>query len=170
MEAARPVTRAGLLLLGGLLAAGCAVFQPAMLEVAPGHRPVLGRVELTGFVPPAGVVDIQKVDGTFGHELAIGLARSEFAIGLPPGTYRVVALHASRTQRNVSNETIFPLGLTFEVGPEAATYIGTLRIEAEFGDRVRVQVKDEYEDTLGALRARYGDLPPSAARRLMAAA
>ena len=168
MEAARPVRRACLLLLGALLApAACAVVGPAMLDVPPGHHAVLGRVELGGFVPPEGVVDLEKVDGTFGQQLPIGAGERDFAIGLPPGRYRVVALHAFRTQRNVSNETVFPLGLIFDVGPEPATYVGTLRIDAEFGDRVRVQVADEYDQTVGRLRARYRDLPATAARRLM---
>lgn len=159
--------RARLVGLCCLAATGCAAFQPAMLGVPPGQHAVLGRVELTGLAAPEGTVDIQKVDGTFGHELSIVLGRSEFAIALPPGAYRVARLRAFRYQKTVPDQTIWDLRLTFEVGPDPATYVGTLRIDLRFGQDARVRVEDEYEDTLRALRTRYGDLPPSAARRLM---
>jgi len=146
-------------------ALGCAAFGPTALDVPPGHRAVLGRVELSLPDTIQGTLDIVKDDRTFEVGLAVATGR-EFAVALPPGRYRIVRLRAAGDRQSYSNP-IWDLRATFEVGPEPAVYIGTLRIVATSGLAVRVTVHDEYEDTVRVLRRLYSDLPGAVARRLL---
>lgn len=158
------LTLAGSLML--VLLAGCAALWPGPLEVPPGHRAVLGRVDLAGFEVPQATLDIVKEDGTFNATVSAGPGRRDFALALPPGRYRVTRIVAIK-DRSTSSVSGWPLNLAFEVGPEPAIYIGTLRVGSTLGPAVRVSVVDEYEDTLRALRALYSDLPQPVTRRLM---
>lgn len=155
-----------LAVLWGLAALGCAAFGPTALDVPPGHRAVLGRVELTLPDATQGTLDIVKEDRTFAVGLTVTAGQPGFAVTLPPGRYRIVRLRAVGDRQSYSNP-IWDLRATFEVGPEPAVYIGTLRIVATSGLAVRVTVDDEYDDTLRALRRLYSDLPGVVARRLL---
>jgi hypothetical protein len=166
LEEAQPVRPAALVLVV-LAAAGCAAFGPAALDPLPGQRVVLGRVDVDGFETTDGLLQVVKVDGTFAEVVPFTNARRDFAVTLPPGQYRVTELRAVKDRDSTPSENVFPLRLAFEVGPEPATYIGTLRFNRRFGRDVRIEVLDEYEDTVRALRRLYSDLPPAAARRLV---
>ena len=72
--------------------------------------------------------------------------------------------------QTVPNVPVRYLAVGFSVGSEPATYIGTLRIRGDFGDRVRLEVRDDYERTVPALRGRYTDIPERVERALMKAA
>jgi hypothetical protein len=159
------VTRRGVL-LGAVLLAGCRAFGPAALDAPPGHRVVLGRVELDGFDAADGLLHMVKADGSFAESVLVTDARRDFAVSLPPGEYRISEVRAAKDRHSVPDVHVFPLRLVFQVGPEPATYIGTLRLDRRQGRDVRVQVRDEYEDTLRVLRRLYSDLPPSAVKRL----
>jgi hypothetical protein len=147
--------------------AGCAAFGPSDLDVPPGQRVVLGRLDVADFETPVAVVEIVKEDGTFGQELHAGPGRGEFAITLPPGRYRVVRVRGMKERSVAPSDALWPLRGAFEVGSEPATYIGTLRLASRLGSAPRVSVVDEYEDTLRVLRGLYRDLPSAVVRRLV---
>ena len=148
-----------------LMAAGCGVFGPVPLDVPPGHRAVLGRVDLSGEVTE-GALEIVKEDRTFEHALPVGPGPGAFAVVLPPGRYRIVRFRGAQ-QGKTFRDTLWDLELAFEVGPEPAVYIGTLRLVATYGRAPRVSVTDEYDATLRALRRLYSDLPGVVTRRLI---
>jgi hypothetical protein len=154
------------LTLLAVVAAGCATFGPADLDVPPGQRVVLGRLDVSDFETPSAVVEIVKEDGTFGQEIRGGPGRGEFAITLPPGRYRVVRVRGMKERSAAPADSLWPLRGVFEVGSEPATYIGTLRLASRLGSAPRVSVVDEYEDTLRVLRGQYRDLPTDIVRRL----
>ncbi len=159
---------ASALLLVGLAAVGCGAFRPAPLDLAPGQRVVLGRVDLSGFEAKEGLLEIVREDRAFEYALPVGRTAPEFAIGLPPGRYRLVRLRAGKDRASTPNQVAWDLGpLTFEVGADPVVYIGTLRFGSTFGRLVRVSVVDELEDTLRVLRRWYPDLPATAARALV---
>lgn len=153
------------LVLGGL--AGCAAVHRPVLDPAPGHHVVLGRLDLSRFEVPEGILEIVREDGTFEEAVRAGELRREFALTLPPGRYRVVRLRAFRDGRAVPTQAVWDLEATFEVGGAPAVYVGTLEVTAAPGSRPRLRVLDQYADTLGVLRGQYADLPAAVARRLM---
>jgi hypothetical protein len=110
-------------------------------------------------------LDIVRVDGTFDHALMVSPGHRDFAIVLPRGGYRIVALRGFKEPQE--EHVTWPLRVGFEVTPATTAYIGTLRISPNFGPTVRVSVVDEYEDTLRTLRGLYPDLPQTIVRRLM---
>lgn len=155
------------LFLAGLGATGCGALRPAPLDLAPGQRVVLGRVDLSGFEAQEGLLEIVRDDRTFEYALPVGRAPREFAIGLPPGRYRLTRLRAGKDRQGTPNQVVWDLvPLTFEVGADPAVYIGTLRFASTFGG-VQVSVVDELEDTLRVLRVWYSDLPATVARALV---
>jgi hypothetical protein len=153
------------LVLSGL--AGCGAFAPQPVDVAPGHHVVLGRVDLSALEVSEGIVDIARQDGQFNHELRIGLGAAEFAVGLPPGRYRIFRFRGAKDGRTLSDDYIRYLNVGFDVGDAPAVYIGTLRVFSDFGPVARVTVLDEMEATLRVLRGRYSDVPPTPIRSLM---
>jgi hypothetical protein len=155
------------LALGALVAAGCAAFRRAPLDVPPGHQAVLGEVFIAGFSVRSVVLDIAREDGSYRHELPVDAGRSQFVITLPPGRYQITRLRINESGRTLPDEAWFPVGVEFEVGG-AAVYVGTLQIKrVAFARQLRVAVHDEYDRTVSAMRARYPELPPVVARALM---
>jgi hypothetical protein len=135
---------------------------------APGHRLVLGEIDLAGFPEPRVVLDIVRGDGTFRHELAVDLRLTPFVITLPPGRYQVTRLRINEAGRTFPDESSFQLQVTFDVGDAAAVYVGRLKIERiVFARALRVAVLDEYERAVPEFRARYPELPPAIARAPM---
>ena len=156
------------LFLAGLAAAACGALRPAPLDLAPGQRVVLGRVDLSGFEAKEGLLEIVREDRAFEYALPVGRTAPEFAIGLPPGRYRLVRLRAGKDRASTPTQVVWDLGpLTFEVGADPAVYIGTLRFASTFGRVVQVSVVDELEDTLRVLRVWYSNLPATVARALV---
>jgi hypothetical protein len=151
--------------LAGL--AGCAALGPQPLDVAPGQRVVLGRVDLSAVDVTGGIVDVVRQDGGFNRELPIGRDAAEFAVGLPPGRYRIVQFRGSKDARTASSQFILYLNVGFDVGDAPAIYIGTLRLHTAFSGQARVTVLDEMEPTLRMLRSRYSNLPAEPTRALM---
>jgi len=158
----RLVTR--LAISAGLL--GCAVLRPVPLDVPPGQHAVLGRLDLSGLGVPEGTIEIVREDRTFEDAIHVGPGQRDFAVSLPPGRYLVWRLRAFRDQRRFANVSIWDLQLAFDVGSDAAVYIGTLRV-VRLGERVRVDVLDEYDDTLRVLRRQHPDLPATIPRSLL---
>jgi hypothetical protein len=168
----RPARRGpgGAVLLLALLAAtgaACAAARRPALDPPPGHRAVLGRLDLSRFEVGEGALDIVRDDGTFSESVRAGWSRPDFAIALPPGRYLVTSLRAFPDKRRFPNEAVWDVGLRFDVGAEAAVYIGTIRVNSLQGRRLRVDVVDEYDDTVRILRARYADIPDAVARGLV---
>ena len=150
-----------------LIAVGCAALRPLSLDVPPGHRAVLGRLDVTGLGLSEGILELVKEDRTFEDTIHVSLGWREFAIALPPGRYLVTRLRAFKDSRFYPDLPLWDLKLAFDVGLEPAVYIGTLRFGARAGRSMSIQVLDEYEDTLRTLRTRYSDLPATAARSLL---
>lgn len=149
------------------MAAGCAAFRSAPLDVPPGHQVVLGEVIVRGFSVPSLVLDIVREDGGYRHELPVDAGRSQFVITLPPGRYRTARLRINDSGRTLPDEAWFQVGVGFEVGG-GAVYVGTLQIErVVFARQLRVTVQDEYDRTVPALRARHPELPAVVAKALM---
>jgi hypothetical protein len=169
MEEAQRVGRrrsAAALLVLWLAAAGCALTRPAPLEVPPGQRMVLGRVDLTATDIPEGYIEIVRDDRTFDYALPISRGTSDFAIALPPGRYSIARLRGGKDGPRVPNQVVWDVTpVTFEVGAEPAIYIGTLRFTPSLG-RFRVVVVDEFDDTLRVVRRWHPDLPTPVVRSL----
>lgn len=156
------------LALGMLAAAGCAVFRGGPFDLPPGHRVVLGEIDLSRFGESRVMLEIAREDGTYRHELPVDAARRPFVITLLAGRYQVTRLRLMDSGRTLPDEAAFPLRVEFEVGDAAAVYVGTLQIErVVFGRELRVLVQDEYDRTVPAIRSRHPDLPPVVARALM---
>jgi hypothetical protein len=147
--------------------AGCAALGPQPLDVAPGQRVVIGRVDLSAVDVPAGLVDVVRQDGGFNLEIQVSQDGGEFAVGLPPGRYRIVQFRGSKDARTMSDQFILYVNVAFDVGDAPAIYIGTLRLHTAFSGRARATVLDEMEGTLRVLRSRYSDLPADPTRALM---
>lgn len=153
--------------LGALIATGCAALRGEPLEVPPGQQAVLGEVLIAGFSPPSVVLDIVREDGSYQAELPVDASRRDFVITLPRGRYQVTRLRINDSGRTLRDESWFRIGTTFEVG-NTAVYVGTLELErVVFARQLRVMVKDEYERTLPAMRARYPELPHVIVRAIM---
>jgi hypothetical protein len=168
MEEAQPVGRrsAAALVVLWLAVAGCGLARPAPLDVPPGQRVVLGRVDFAATDIALGYLEVARDDGTFDYSLPIARGTSDFAIMLPPGRYRVARFRGSKDGPNVPNQVVWDLSpVTFEVGAEPAIYIGTLRFHLAFG-RLSVTVVDEFDSTLRVVRRWHPDLPASVARSL----
>jgi hypothetical protein len=154
------------LVLGAIVSTGCAVFGKAPLDVPPGHRVVLGEVFTGGFEWPNVVLDIARDGGGYRHELSIDAARVPFLITLPPGRYQITRLRLNESGQTFANAPWFQVGVVFDV-EAPAVYVGTIRIErVVFGPRLRVEVRDEYDRTVPALRAQYPGLPSTVERAL----
>ena len=154
------------LAMAALAGTGCAAFRDDPLDVPPGHQVVLGEVAVSGFSESHVTLDIAREDGTFRHELPIDLPRSPFVITLPPGRYLVIRLRLTETGRMVPDQLSHPLQIEFQVGG-AAVYVGTIQIDrVVFGHQLRIQVRDDYDRTVPALRARHPGLPASVVRGL----
>ena len=161
--------RGGLVLLMVVLvgsAAACASVRRPALDPPPGHRAVLGRLDLSRFEVREGLLEIARDDGTFTEFVRADWGRAEFAITLPPGRYLVTRLRAFPDGRKFPNDVVWDVGLAFDVGAEPAVYVGTLRMSPLTGRRLRVEVVDEYDDTVQRLRARYADIPDVVTRAL----
>jgi hypothetical protein len=161
--------RGGLVLLMAVVvcsAAACAGMRRPALDPPPGHRAVLGRLDLSRFEVRDGMIEIVRDDGTFTESVRAGWGRAEFAITLPPGRYLVTRLRAFQDGREFPNDVVWDVGLAFDVGAEPAVYIGTVRVNPLTGRRLQVEVVDEYDDTVQRLRARYADIPDVVTRAL----
>jgi hypothetical protein len=144
------------------------VFRAESLDVPPGHRLVLGGVDLTRFGESRVLIEIARDDGTYRRDLPVDASWSPFVVTLPPGRYQITRLRVAESGRTLQDETAFVLRVEFEVGDAAAVYVGTLTIErVVFGRQLRVTVRDEYDRTVPGIRARHPDLPPVVARALM---
>lgn len=158
------------LVVAGIISAGCTMLASRPLELAPGHRVVVGRVELSGVEGAEGLLEVVREDRAYQASLPIDRSLAEFAVGLPPGRYRVTRLRAWKDARAMPSQVVWDLPpLAFVVGHDPAVYIGTLRVDSSFG-RVRVSVVDEQAATLRVLRARYPNVPATVARSLAAPA
>jgi hypothetical protein len=100
-------------------------------------------------------------------ELPVAPGGNDVALSLPPGQFLIPQLRVVQDRRSVGNAPIRRLAVGFVVGPAPATYIGTLRIRGWFGERVQVEVLDEYERTVPTLRERFSDIPQQVERSLM---
>jgi hypothetical protein len=159
-----------MVLLAVLLAGAggaCAAARRPALDPPPGHRAVLGRLDLSRFEVDEGSLEIVRDDGTFSESVRAGWSRPDFAIALPPGRYLVTSLRAFADKREFPNEAVWDVGLRFDVGAEPAVYIGTIRVSPLPGRRLRLDVVDEYDETVRVLRARYADIPDAVARGLV---
>jgi hypothetical protein len=161
--------RAGALLLV-LISSGCGLIKPAQLDVPPGHSAVVGRIDLTSIDVGQAIFDIVKEDGSFLHELVAGPGREDFALVLPNGRYWFLRVRTVKERGGFPNTAVAPLRVAFDVGPEPAAYIGTIRLEPDFRQRYGVTIIDDYDRTVAVLRGRYADLPAEIVRRLAAQA
>jgi hypothetical protein len=155
-----------LLVLLAAASAACAAARRPPLDPPPGHRAVLGRLDLSRFEVGEGTLEFVRDDGTFTESVRAGWSRPDFAITLPPGRYRVTHLRAFADKRRTPNESVWDVGLSFDVGVDPAVYIGTIRVGPLDGRRLRVDVVDDYDATVRILRARYADIPDAVAREL----
>jgi hypothetical protein len=154
------------LVLGAIVSTGCAVFRKAPLDVPPGHRLVLGEVFTGGFDWPHVVLDIARDGGGYQHELPVDAARVPFLITLPPGRYQITGLRVAESGRLFPDPPWFRVGVVFDV-EAPAVYVGTIRIERlTFARQLRVEVRDEYDRTVPALRAQHPGLPSTVERAL----
>jgi hypothetical protein len=160
-------TRRAALVAAAFLLIGCGLGRPTPLDLPPGHRAVLGRIEIARFEAPEALLEIVREDGTYRHDLPVGLGPRDFVIGLPPGRYRVRRLTLTPGRFPVGTSPLRELTVGFEVGSAPAVYIGTLRLTGDFGGRIETRVTDQYEETVPALRARHPDIGTDVARSLM---
>ena len=77
-------------------------------------------------------------------------------------------LRINEAGRTFPEEAAFPLRVTFDVGSDAAVYVGLLQIErVVFARTLRITVADEYERAVPLFRERHPELPSAIARSLM---
>ena len=153
-----------------LAAVGCAALRPAPLDVLPGFRIVLCRMDVSRLDAPGALIEILSADGAVAQELRAGWGQRDFAFALPPGRYGIFRVRVLADDRQIPAYPIRYVRVGFEVGPEPAVYLGTLRLTPFLGDRLGVEVVDEYDDTVARLRAWYPEIPGTIARSLMRAA
>lgn len=165
-----PRTRGGALLALGiwsLAGVGCAALAPAPLEVPPGHRVVLGRIDLSQFGAQEALLEIDREGGGFRLDLPVGLGQRDLAITLPPGRYRILRVRLVNDRQTSPTHPLLEAGIAFEVGPEPAVYVGTLRLFSDLAARrVAFTVADEYDETVPRLRARHPGIGEPIARSL----
>lgn len=157
--------RLGALLLAGALAA-CGGLG-ARLEVPPGQRLILGGADLTRLDELGGLLEIVRDDGLVRLDLSLRREQTAFVATLPPGVYRLVRFRVTDSPQVRRASRAFDLRGRLEVGAAAAVYVGTLRLLPDGFAGIRLEVTDDYERTVAALRARYRDLPPTVARALV---
>jgi hypothetical protein len=153
---------AGLALAAGL--AGCGGLR---LEVPPGHRVVVGGVDLARLDELGGLLEIVRDDGVVRLDLPLQREQTTFLTTLPPGRYRLVRLRVTDSPQVSRIPPVSELRGAFEVGDEPAVYVGTLRFTRDRFAGLRLEVTDDYERTIDALRARYRELPRVVARALV---
>jgi hypothetical protein len=154
------------LVLAATVATGCAAFRRGPLDVPPGHQVVLGEVWTGGFDWPQIVLDVARDGGGYQHELAIDATRAPFVMTLPPGRYQITRLRVNEGGRLFPDAPWFQVGVVFDVGA-GAVYVGTIQIERlTFARQLRVVVRDDYDRTVPAFRARYPELPATIDRSL----
>lgn len=163
LVAGRVLLLAALCLVGVV---GCALARPTPLDLPPGHRAVLGRIDLSRFEALEALLEIVREDGAFRHDLRMGLGRRDFAITLPPGHYRIFRVRLVDDRQTSPTQTIREIRVAFDVGPEPTVYIGTLQLISTFAQKLHVSVLDEFDDTVPALRARHPDIAEPVARSL----
>jgi hypothetical protein len=156
---------AGLLLAGWALA-GCAALG-GRVDVPPGHRIVVGAVDLTRFEDAEALLDIVRADRTYQQSVRVSPVQRRFVVTLPPGFYRITRIVLLDSGVATPNQVAYDLPVAFEVGDAPTVYVGTLRIIRDFDSRVRVEVLDEYDRTVPALRARHPEIREPVARALM---
>jgi hypothetical protein len=154
------------LVLAGWALAGCAALG-GRLEVPPGHRVVLGAVDLTRFEQTEALLDIVRADRTFREAVRVSPTQRRFVVTLPPGAYRIARIVVLDSGAATPNRIAYDLPVTFEVGDAPTVYVGTLRVIRDFDSRVRVEVLDEYDRTVPALRAQHPEIRDPVARALM---
>jgi hypothetical protein len=148
-------------------AGGCTVFRREPFEVPSGHRAVMGDIAIAGFTPPHVVLEIVRDDGSYQHELPVDAIRGPFLITLPPGRYLINRLRINETGPSFPAEPWFRVGVEFTVG-ESAVYVGTLQLERiAFARQVRVEIQDEYDRAVPAMRAEHPELPAVVTRAIM---
>ncbi len=162
----RAIHSGPLTFLAAFLAAACGLARPAILDLPPGQRVVLGRIDLRLYPASEILLDIARDDGTFQYELYVGLGPHDFAIGLPPGRYIVHEVRRVDQREGLPQDPIRYLAVVFDVGADPAGYVGTLQLISTGGSRVRAAVVDDYATTVPALRARYRDIPAEVVRSL----
>jgi hypothetical protein len=154
------------LLVLWLTTAGCGLARPAPLDVPPGQRVVVGRVDFAATDIAQGFLEVLREDRTFESALPVVRGTSDFAITLPPGRYRIARMRGAKDGPTVPNQMVWDLKpLVFEVGEDPAIYIGTLRFSLAFG-QLRVFVVDEFDETLQVVRRWHPDLPAPVVRSL----
>jgi hypothetical protein len=167
MREATRGSRVAWLVVALLLAGGCGVLGPRPLDVPSGHHAVLRRLDLSGLGVPEGTIELVKEDRSYEDLIHVGPGQREFAVTLPAGRYLVTRLRAFPDQHRFTNQPVWDLRLTLEVGSAPAVYVGTLRVWRRSEQDLRVEVVDEYDDTLRVLRRHYADLPATVARSLL---
>ncbi|HZS34566.1 MAG TPA: hypothetical protein VFC42_14480 [Methylomirabilota bacterium] len=165
----RRARRAVALAVAAAIAGGCAALGAGPLDIPPGHRVVLGGLDLSRFDAPEALLEVIREDGTFRRDVRVDPAQRAFVTTLPPGRYRVARLRVVDSAQTSPDVIAYDLRLGFDVAAAPTVYIGTLRVIREFATRVRVEVLDEYDRTVPALRARHRDIPVPVERALMRA-
>jgi hypothetical protein len=135
------------------------------LDLPPGHQAVVGRIDLSGFDRREAILPLVREDRAYVWELRVGPGSADFVIGLPPGRYRVTELRVADDLRTLADQPFRQMSLELEVGRQPV-YVGTVRLASRFGGVVTVEVVDDYEATLGRVRARHRDLAGPVARVL----
>lgn len=161
---ARRAGWAAFVLAGMLVACGGLA---ARLEVPPGQRLVLGGADLADLDELGGLLEIVREDGLVRLDLPLQRDQTAFVLTLPPGRYRLARFRATDSPQVRRAPRAFELRGWLEVGDAAAVYVGTLRLRRDGFAGVRLEVADDYERTMAALRVRYRDLPPNVARALV---
>jgi hypothetical protein len=138
----------------------------ARLEVPPGHRVVLAGVDLRRLDVLGGLLEIVREDGVVRLDVPLQRDQTAFAVTLPPGRYRIARFNGTDSPSLTRLPPSFALRGTFEVGDAPAVYVGTLRLIQDRFATFRLEVADDYQRTVDALRARYRDLPATVVRGL----
>jgi hypothetical protein len=148
------LARAWPALVLAVLAAGC-VLGPRELDRPPGFAVVFGRIDLTGFAAAGAILDLHREGGGYDRELAADKwAAREFAITLPPGRYVIQRVKTVDDRRGGGSDLPWMLDVAFEVRAPVV-YVGTLRLATRRPPRLDVEVADELDRALPAVRARY---------------
>jgi hypothetical protein len=157
-SAGGPGRRAALRGLLALALAGCGVLGPRKLDVPPGQRVAIGRVDLTRFDVEEVILFLTRDDGVFGDQMnARGL--QDFVVTLPPGRYEIRKLHTVNDRLSIPDHASRRVQVSFEIPDSPVVYLGTLRLSTRIPPFVESAVIDEFDRTVPRFRARYPDLP-----------